>query len=132
MIPPFFVCSIILLKLTRNYNFLPNKIIKDTQVCELKHKPTRYTWKNSRGKDFALRLSLETNKISNVPLGNESDTNFRSEIEHTLGEIQNAFIRSAEGILRRKILKTGKKNIKNLPHKKWFNLNCKQVRTNLQ
>ena len=36
----------ILLKLTRNCNFLPNKIIKDTQVCELKHKPTRYTWKN--------------------------------------------------------------------------------------
>ena len=122
----------ILLKLTRNYNFLPNKIIKDTQVCELKHKPTRYTWKNSRGKDFALRLSLETNKISNVPLGNESDTNFRSEIEHTLGEIQNAFIRSAEGVLRRKTLKTGKKLIKNLLYKKWFNLNWKQLRTNLQ
>ena len=117
----------ILLKLTRNYNFLPNKIIKDTQVCELKHKPTRYTWKNSLGKDFALRLSLETSKISNVPLGNESDTNFRSEIEHTLGEIQNAFIRSAKGFLVRKILKTGKKDIKSLPHKKWFNLNCKQL-----
>ena len=57
----------ILLKLTRNYNFLPNKIIKDTQVCELKHKPTRYTWKNSLGKNFALRLNLETNKIFNVP-----------------------------------------------------------------
>ena len=93
----------ILLKLTRNYNFLPNKIIKDTQVCELKHKPTRYTWKNSLGKDFALRLSLETNKISIVPLGNESDTDFRSEIEVTLGEIQTAFIRGAEGVLRRKI-----------------------------
>ena len=49
--------------------------------------------KNSLGKDFALRLSLETNKISNDPLGNESDTNFRSEIKQTLGEIQNAFIR---------------------------------------
>ena len=132
LITPFSVCSIILLKLTRNYNFLSNKIIKDTQVCELKHKLTRHTWKNSLGKDFALRLNVVTNKISNVPLGNESDTSFRSEIEHTLGEIQNAFIRSAEGILRRKILKTGKKHIKNLPHKKWFNLNCKQVRTNLQ
>ena len=75
----------ILLKLIRNYNFLPNKIIKDTQVCELKHKPTRYTWKNSFGKDFALRVSLETNKISKVPLDNGSDTNFRSEIEYTLG-----------------------------------------------
>ena len=69
----------ILLKLTRNYNFLPNKTIKDTQVCELKHKPTRYTWKSSLGKAFALRLSLERNKISNVPLSNESDTNFRSK-----------------------------------------------------
>ena len=28
----------IFLKLTRNYNFLPKKIIKDTQVCELKHR----------------------------------------------------------------------------------------------
>ena len=62
-----------------------------------------------------------------VPLGNESDKNFRSEIEHTLGEIQNAFIRSAKGFLVRKILKTGKKDIKSLPHKKWFNLNCKQL-----
>ena len=112
-----------ILKLTRNYNFFPNKIIKDTQVCELKHELTRYNWKISLGKDFALRLTLETNKISNVPLGNESDTNFRSENEHTLREIQNTFIRSAEGVLRRKILKTGKKHIKNLPHKKWFNLN---------
>ena len=49
--------------------------------------------KNSLGKDFALRLSLETNKISNDPLGNKSDTNFRSEIDQTLGEIKNAFIR---------------------------------------
>ena len=87
---------------------------------------------DSLGKDLPLRLSLETNKISNVPLGNEWDTNFRSEIERTLGEIQNAFIRSAEGVLRSKILKTGKKHNKNLPHKKWFNLNCKQIRTNLQ
>ena len=75
----------ILLKLTRNYNFLPNKIIKDTQVCELKHKMTRYTWKNSLGKDFALRLIHEASKISNISLDNISDTNFRSEIEHTLG-----------------------------------------------
>ena len=87
----------ILLKLSRNCNFLPKKIIKDTQVCELTHKPTRCIWKNSLGKDFALRLSLETSKISNVPLSNESDTNFRSEIEHTLEETQNAFKRSAEG-----------------------------------
>ena len=79
----------ILLQLTRNYNFLPNKIIKDTKVCELKHKPTRSIWKNSLGKDFALQLSLETNKVFHVTLGNESDTNFKSEIEHTLGKIQN-------------------------------------------
>ena len=52
----------IFLKLTKNYNFIPNKFIKDTQVCELEHKPTRYTWKNSLGKDFASQLSLETNK----------------------------------------------------------------------
>ena len=30
------------------------------------------------------------------------------------------------------MLKTGKIHIKNLPHNKWFNLNCKQLRTNLQ
>ena len=83
----------------------------------MKHKPTRCTWKNSLGKDFALRLSLETNKISKVPLGIESYTNFRSEIELTLGEIQNVFMKSAEGVLRRQILKTGKKHIKNLPLK---------------
>ena len=65
-------------------------------------------------------------------MGNEWDANFRSEIKHTLGKIQNAFIRSAEGVLRRKILKTGKKHIKNLHHKKWLNLNCKQIRTNLK
>ena len=82
-------CRPILLKLTRNYNFLTSKIIKDIQICELKHKPTRYIWKNSLGKDLALRLSLERNKISKVPLGNESDTNFRSEIERTLGQTQN-------------------------------------------
>ena len=41
-------------------------------------------------------------------------------------------MRSAEGVLRRKILKTGKKHVKNFPHKKWFNLNCKHLRTNLQ
>ena len=35
-------------------------------------------------------------------------------------------------MLRRKILKTGKIHIKNLPHNKWFNLNCKQLRINLQ
>ena len=29
-------------------------------------------------------------------------------------------------------MKTGKKHIKNLLHKKWFNLNCKHIRTNLQ
>ena len=29
-------------------------------------------------------------------------------------------------------MKTGKKHIKNLPHEKWFKLNCKQIRTNLQ
>ena len=29
-------------------------------------------------------------------------------------------------------MKNGKKHIKNLPYKKWFNLNCKQIRTNLQ
>ena len=51
-------------------------------------------WKNSFGKDFVSRLSFETSKVSNIPLGNESDTNFRSEIEHTLGEIQNAFTKS--------------------------------------
>ena len=82
----------ILLKLIKNYNFIPNKTIKDTQVCELKHRLTRYTWKNSLGKDFASPLRLETNKISNIPLGNESDTNLGSEIENALGEIQNAFI----------------------------------------
>ena len=122
----------ILITILGNYNFLPNKIIKDTHVCELKHKPTWYTWTNSLGKDFPLQLSLETNKISNVHLGNESDANFRFEMEHTLGKIQNAFIRSAVGVLRRKILKTGKKHTKNIPHKKWFNLICKQIRTNLQ
>ena len=84
----------ILLKLSRKYNFIPDKIIKDTEICELKHKLTRSMWKNSHGKDFASRLSLETSKVSNMPLGNESDTNFRSEIEHTLGEIQNAFTKS--------------------------------------
>ena len=52
----------ILLKLIRNYNFIPDKIIKDTHVCKLKHKPTRYTRKNSLGKDFASQLSLETIK----------------------------------------------------------------------
>ena len=98
----------------------------------MKYKPTTYTWNSSLGKNFALQLSLETYKISNVPLSNESATNFRSEIENTLGEIQNAFTRSAEDILKRKILKTGKSHIKNLPHKKWLNLNCKQIRTNLQ
>ena len=98
----------------------------------MKSKPTRCTWKNSLEKDFLSRLSLETNKISNIPLGNESGTNFWSEIEHTLGEIQNAFIRSAGGVLRKKIFKTGKKHFKSLPHKKWFNLNYKQWRTNLQ
>ena len=68
-----FLCDVhrsILLKLTRNYSFIPNKIIKDIQVCELKHKLTRYTWKNSLGKDFASRLNLEANAISNIPLGN--------------------------------------------------------------
>ena len=29
-------------------------------------------------------------------------------------------------------MKTGKKHIKNLPHKKLFDLTCKQLRTNLQ
>ena len=74
-----------------------------------KEQSTRYIWENSLGKDFASRLSLETNKISSIPLGNESGINFRSEIEHTFGEIQNAPIRSVEGVFRRKIFKTGKK-----------------------
>ena len=33
----------ILLKLARNYNFIPNKLIEEIQICELKNKPTRYT-----------------------------------------------------------------------------------------
>lgn len=74
----------ILLTLTRNYIFNKIKTIKETQVCQLKHKPTRYTRKNSLGKDFESRLCLETDKISNILLGNESDTNFRSDIKHTL------------------------------------------------
>ena len=79
----------ILFKLTRNYRFIRNKIIKNTQVCEIKSKPTRYTWKKSLGKDFASRLSLETSKISNMPSGNELGTKFRFEIKHILGEIQS-------------------------------------------
>ena len=75
---------------------------------------------------------MKQTKNSNIPLGNKSDTNFRSEVEHTLEEIQNAFIRSAEGVLRRKMLKTGKNHFKNSPHKKWFNLNCNKLGTNLQ
>lgn len=71
----------ILLTLKRNFNKI--KTIKETQVCQLKHKPTRYTRKNSLGKDFESRLCLETDKISNILLGNESDTNFRSDIKHT-------------------------------------------------
>ena len=81
---------------------------------------------------FASSLILETNKTSNILLRNDSNTNFRSDIEHTLGEIQNAFIRSPEEGLRRKIFQTGKKHIRNLPHKNWFNLNCKQLQTKLQ
>ena len=30
------------------------------------------------------------------------------------------------------MFKTGKKHLKNLPHKKWCNLKCKQLRTNLE
>ena len=40
----------------------------------MKEKPTKYTRKNSIAKNFASQLSLETNKISDIPLGNESDT----------------------------------------------------------
>ena len=43
------------------------------------------------GKESASRLSLETNKIFNTHIGNESGTNFRSEIKHTLGVIQNEY-----------------------------------------
>ena len=42
------------------------------------------------------------------------------------------FIRSAEGVLRRKLLKTGKSTLKICLKKKWFDLNCKQIRTNMQ
>ena len=42
----------------------------------------------------------------------ESDKNFRFEIEHTFGEIQNVFMRLAEGILRRKCLKPEKATLK--------------------
>lgn len=59
----------------------------------MKEKPTKYTRKNSIAKNFAWQLSLETNKNSDIPLGNESDTNCRSELEHKLGDLQNAFIR---------------------------------------
>ena len=52
---------------------------------------------------------MKQTKNSKIPLGNKSDTNFRSEVEQTLEEIQNALIRSAEGVLRRKMFKTGKK-----------------------
>ena len=51
-------------------------------------------------------------------LGNEWDTNFRSEIEHTLGEIQIALIRSAEGVFRRKMFRNGKNQFKNSHHKR--------------
>ena len=47
-----------------------------------------------------------------MKLVNELDTNFRSEIEHTLGEIQNAFVRSVEGVLRKKMFKTGNATLK--------------------
>ena len=53
-------------------------------------------------------------------------------MKHTLEEIQNAFIRSAERALRKKMFKTGKSHIEKLRHKKCFNLNCKQLRTSLQ
>ena len=122
----------ILLKLTRNYNFSPNKIIKDIQVCKLKRKTKRKTSKNSLGKDFASRLTLETNKISKIPVRNESDTNCRSKIEHTLGEIQNALYKVSRRSLKKKIIENWKKHIKDLPKKKWFDLNCKQIRTNMQ
>ena len=74
----------ILFTLAGNYIFNKIKTIKETQVCQLKHKPTRYTRKNSLGKDFESRLCLERNKISNILLGNESDKNFRADIKHTL------------------------------------------------
>ena len=80
----------------------------------MKHKPTRYKWKNLLGKDFASRMSLETNKISMILLGNKSDIDLSSETEHTLGEIQNAFVRSAEEVLRRRMFKTGKNQIKKI------------------
>ena len=66
----------ILLKVTRNYSF-----IEDTQVCEMTSKPISYIWKNLLENDFASPLILETNKTSNIRLGNDSDTNFRSDIE---------------------------------------------------
>lgn len=67
------------------------KIIKDTQVSELKEKPTRECGKIHLGKTFASRLRLRTNKISVIHLGNDSNTNVKYEIEHTLREMQNTF-----------------------------------------
>ena len=61
-----------------------------------------------REKDFMSWISRETNKIFSLPLGNESNTNFRSKIENTFGKIQNAFIRSVERVLRKNMLKTEK------------------------
>ena len=96
--------------------------------------------KNSLKKDFASRLSLDANKMlkvylntqRHVPLGKESGTTFRSEIKHTLGEMQNVFIRLAEGVSRTKMFEIRKKNIKKVPQKKWSNLNCKQLRAHFQ
>ena len=44
-------------------------------------KPISYIWKNLLENDFASPLILETNKTSNIRLGNDSDTNFRPDIE---------------------------------------------------
>ena len=50
----------ILLKRLNNYNSILNKTITITQVCKLKDKPTKYTWKSTLEKDFVSRLSTKT------------------------------------------------------------------------
>ena len=69
-------------------------------------------------KDFESRLSLETNKIANIALGNKSDTNFRSEIKTHIRENKKYFCKVSERSLKRKMFKTGKNHIRYLPHTK--------------
>ena len=118
----------VLLKLEANV--LPDLRITDSSkiILPVKEKPFRYNWNNSQEKEFSSQLAFETKNI--LTFSGKTDTNVNSKIEYELGEIQNAFIRSAKRILKTKVPQINKKKKPN--HKKWFNLDCKKLGTNLQ